>query len=125
LSGLARRDPLLFLFEDAHWSDPSSIELLDTVIEQVPELPVLVVVSFRPEFAAPWFGRPRVSLTTLNRLDRRDATALAAQVVKSHILSSPLLDCGSRCVDGDGRGDEGGYAIHHSLDRTGLPIVGT
>ena len=83
---------MLFLFEDAHWSDPSSIELLDAVIEQVPELPVLVVVSFRPEFAAPWFGRPRVSLMALSRLDRRDATALAAQVVKSHVLSSPLLD---------------------------------
>jgi class 3 adenylate cyclase/predicted ATPase len=92
LSSLARRDPVLFLFEDAHWSDPSSIELLDAVIEQVPELPVLVVVSFRPEFAAPWFGRPRVNLMTLSRLDRRDATALAAQVVKSQILSSPLLD---------------------------------
>jgi class 3 adenylate cyclase/predicted ATPase len=92
LSGLARRDPVLFLFEDAHWSDPSSIELLDVVVEQVPALPLLVVVSFRPEFAAPWFGRPRVSLTTLNRLDRRDATTLAAQVVKSRILSSPLLD---------------------------------
>ena len=74
------------LFEDAHWSDPSSIELLDAVIEHVPDLPVLLVVSFRPEFLARWFGRPRVSLMALSRLDRRDATALAGQVVVSHVL---------------------------------------
>jgi hypothetical protein len=53
---------------------------------------VLLVVSFRPEFVAPWFGRPRVSLMALNRLDRPDATALAAEAVKSHVLSSQLLD---------------------------------
>ena len=69
------------LFEDAHWSDPSSIELLDAVTELVPDVPALLVVSFRPEFAAPWVGHPRVSLMALSRLDRRDATALAAQVV--------------------------------------------
>ena len=92
LSGLARQAPVLVLFEDAHWSDPTSIELLDALIEQVPELPVLLVVSFRPEFAAPWFGRPRVSLMALSRLDRRDATLLAAQVVKNHALSSSLLE---------------------------------
>jgi predicted ATPase len=68
---------VLFLFEDAHWSDPSSIELLAAAVEQVPDLPVLLIVSFRPEFAAPWFGRPRVSFMALSRLDRRDATALA------------------------------------------------
>jgi class 3 adenylate cyclase/predicted ATPase len=92
LTGLAREQPVLLLFEDAHWSDPTSIELLDAVIEQVPDLPVLLVVSFRPEFVAPWFGRPRVSLMALNRLDRRDAATLAAQVVTNHILSSQLLD---------------------------------
>ncbi len=92
LSGLARREPVLLLFEDAHWADASSIELLDAAIEQVPDLAVLIVVSFRPDFVAPWFGRPRVSLMTLGRLDRRDATALAAQIVKTRVLSSLLLD---------------------------------
>jgi class 3 adenylate cyclase len=86
LINLARRNPALILFEDAHWLDPTSVELLDAVIEQVPDLPVLLVVSFRPEFAAPWFGRPGVSLMTLSRLDRQDAAALATQVVKSHAL---------------------------------------
>ena len=65
LANLARREPVLILFEDAHWSDPTSIELLDAVIEQVPALPVLLVVSFRPDFVAPWFDRPNVSLMAL------------------------------------------------------------
>ena len=83
---------MLILFEDAHWSDPTSIELLDAVVEQVPALPVLLIVSYRPDFVAPWFDLPNVSLMALSRLDRRDATALAAQVVKDHVLASPLLD---------------------------------
>jgi class 3 adenylate cyclase/predicted ATPase len=92
LSKLASREPVLMLFEDAHWSDPTSIELLDAVVERVPALPVLLVVSYRPDFVAPWFDLPNVSLMALGRLDRRDSTALAAQVVKDQILSSPLLE---------------------------------
>ena len=92
LSNLARKEPVLILFEDAHWSDPTSIELLDAVVEQVPALPVLLIVSYRPGFVAPWFDLPNVSLMALSRLDRRDATALAAQVVNDRVLSSPLLE---------------------------------
>ena len=92
LVNLTRQAPVLILFEDAHWADPTSIELLDAVIEQVPDLPVLLMVSFRPEFAATWFGRSGVSLMNLNRLDRRNAMALAAQVIKDNVLASPLLD---------------------------------
>ena len=92
LSGLAHRQPVLLLFEDAHWSDPTSLELLDAVIEQAPSLALLVIVSFRPEFIAPWFGYPRVSLMALSRLDRKDATTLAAHIVQNHALASPLLD---------------------------------
>ena len=92
LAGWACQRPVLMVFEDAHWSDPTSIELLDKVIEQVPELPVLLIVSFRPDFAAPWFGRPGVSLMALSRLGRQDAASLAAQVTSLGLLSSSLLD---------------------------------
>ena len=92
LTRFAGSGPVLILFEDAHWSDPTSLELLDAVIEQVPNIPVLLVVSFRPDFLAPWIGRPGVSLTTLSQLDRRDATALARQVVANHFLPSALLN---------------------------------
>jgi predicted ATPase len=56
LSALAASNPVLMLFEDAHWSDPSSMELLEAVVGQVPDLPALIVVSYRPEFVAPWLG---------------------------------------------------------------------
>ncbi len=92
LAGLARQAPVLMVFEDAHWSDPTSIELLDSLIEHVPELPVLLVASFRPDFTASWFGRSGVSLMALNRLGRLDATRLAAQVTSDGALSSSLLD---------------------------------
>ena len=55
--GLALRHPILMIFEDLHWSDPTTRELLDLLIEQVPTLRLLVVITFRPEFSAPWVGR--------------------------------------------------------------------
>jgi predicted ATPase len=76
--GLAAHHPILLLFEDAHWSDPTSLELLDLIIERVPTLPVLVVATFRPEFTSPWIGRPRVSSVSLSRLP------------PSHWTSTPL-----------------------------------
>jgi class 3 adenylate cyclase/predicted ATPase len=88
---LARKQPALILLEDAHWADPSTIELLDAAIKIAPGQPMLLVISFRPEFVAPWSGRPGVSGIALNRLDPGDATALAVQVVKGHALSSSLL----------------------------------
>jgi len=92
LTNLARQAPGLILFEDAHWSDPTSLELLDTLIEQVPDLPVLLVMSFRPDFVPAWTGRPRVSLMVLNRLDRRDAASLAMQVGMDRTLSPELQE---------------------------------
>ena len=69
--GLAARAPVLALVEDAHWIDPSSLDLFGRLVERVLELPVLLVISFRPEFSPPWVGRPNVTAHTLNRLGRR------------------------------------------------------
>ena len=68
LEGLAARQPVLMVFEDVHWIDPTSLELLDLIVDRVPTLPVLLIITFRPEFAPPWIGRPHVTLLTLNRL---------------------------------------------------------
>jgi len=76
LEGLARQQPVLVVFEDAHWIDPTSRELLDLVVERVRSLPVLLIVTFRPEFQPPWTGQPQVAMLTLNRLDRHDRTSL-------------------------------------------------
>ncbi|HEY2541246.1 MAG TPA: AAA family ATPase [Stellaceae bacterium] len=76
LEGLTRRQPVIMLFEDAHWVDPTSRELLDLTVERVRDLPLLLIVTFRPEFQPPWTGQPQVTMLALNRLDRRDRTAL-------------------------------------------------
>src|SRR5262245_2237288 len=65
LQGLAARQPVLAVYEDAHWMDPTTLELLDMVVQGVPTLPILVIVSFRPEFVPPWTGYPHVVLITL------------------------------------------------------------
>ncbi|MEO9191665.1 MAG: AAA family ATPase [Acetobacteraceae bacterium] len=88
LEGLA---PALMVFEDAHWADPSSRELLDLLIERLPRLSILVLVTFRPEFQPPWIGRAGTTLLALSRLDRRDAAVIAARVADTE-LAGDLLD---------------------------------
>ena len=92
LACLAQRHPVLILLEDAHWADPTSLEFLDTLVRQITELPILLVISFRPEFIAPWFGRAGVRLVMLTRLDRRQSAALAAQITGAHPLTPTLLE---------------------------------
>ena len=71
---------MVVIFEDAHWIDATSRELLDIIVERVRDLKVLLIVTFRPEFQPPWAGQPRVTMLALNRLDRRDRIALVAQI---------------------------------------------
>jgi predicted ATPase len=92
LDGLARQQPVLMVFEDAHWVDPTSRELLDLTIERVRNLPVLLIVTFRPEFDPPWTGQPQVTMLALNRLDRRDRSALVAQIAGGKTLPDEVVD---------------------------------
>src|ERR1700736_3203612 len=92
LEGLARGQPVVMVFEDAHWIDPTSRELLDLAVEHVRSLPVLLIVTFRPEFQTPWTGQPRVTMLVLNRLDRRDRTALVAQIAGGKALPDQVID---------------------------------
>jgi class 3 adenylate cyclase/tetratricopeptide (TPR) repeat protein len=91
LVGLARRQPMLVVFEDAHWSDPTSRELLDLTVERVYSLPVLLIVTFRPEFQPPWTGQPQVTMLALNRLDRRDRTVLVEQIAGGKALPDEVV----------------------------------
>ena len=91
LDGLARHQPVLMVFEDAHWVDPTSRELLDLTIERVRNLPVLLIVTFRPEFQPPWTGQPQVGMLALNRLDRRDCTSLITQIAGGKPLPNEVV----------------------------------
>jgi predicted ATPase len=80
------------VFEDAHWIDPTSRELLDLTVERVHRLPVLLIVTFRPEFQPPWIGQPQVTMLALNRLDRRDRAALVKQIAGSEALTDDVIE---------------------------------
>jgi len=71
VEGLAARQPVLMVFEDVHWSDPTTRESLDLLVDRVATVRVLVILTFRPEFTPPWLGRPHVTLLSLNRLPPR------------------------------------------------------
>ena len=92
LEASARQQPVLMVFEDAQWIDPSSQELLDLIIEHVRSLPVLLIITFRPEFQPPWTGQPRVTILALNRLDRRDRITLAAQLAGAKVLPDKVVE---------------------------------
>jgi predicted ATPase len=77
---LSRKRPVLMVFEDVHWIDPTSRELLDLTIERIPRLPVLLIITFRPEFQEAWSGAAHVSTLLLNRLDAGDGSLLVETV---------------------------------------------
>jgi class 3 adenylate cyclase/tetratricopeptide (TPR) repeat protein len=80
LDGLARRKPVLLIFEDLHWIDPTSRELLDLTIEYIERLPVLILATSRPEFTSPWSERPHVTTLTLSRLSRSHCEKLVREL---------------------------------------------
>jgi class 3 adenylate cyclase/predicted ATPase len=90
--GLARRQPILLSFEDAHWADATSLELLDLTVERVRQLPVLALFTFRPEFEAPWIGLPNVSTLTLGRLDRSNVQSMVARVTGGRPLPAEVTE---------------------------------
>jgi class 3 adenylate cyclase/predicted ATPase len=91
LAGLARHQPVLMILEDAHWVDPTSLEVFDRVVDRIKTLPVLLVVTFRPEFNAPWVGQSHVMSLTLNRLGEREAAAIIARLVGNKTLPADVM----------------------------------
>jgi class 3 adenylate cyclase/predicted ATPase len=86
LVGLAADQPVLLAYEDMHWSDPTTQELVGLTIERIQHLRVLVIMTFRPEFQPPWSGQPHVSTLALTRLRRRDGAAMVERVVRDKAL---------------------------------------
>jgi len=121
LEGLARQQPVLMVFEDAHWVDPTSRELLDLTIERIRNLPVLLIVTFRPEFQPPWTGQSQVTMLALNRLDRRDRTALIAQIAGGKASPDEVVDQIVDRTDGVPLFVE---ELTKSVLESGVPLVG-
>jgi predicted ATPase len=81
----------VMVFEDAHWIDPTSRELLDLTVERVRTLPVLLIVTFRPEFRPPWTGQPQVTMLALNRLNPFDRSVLVEEIAGGRALPDEVV----------------------------------
>ena len=92
LVGLASQKPVLAIYEDVHWVDPSTLELLELVVERVQHLRVLAIITFRPEFVPPWTGQAHVSFLTLGRLARRQGASLIDTLTGGKSLPKEVLD---------------------------------
>ncbi|MCK1341664.1 AAA family ATPase [Bradyrhizobium sp. 38] len=89
---LAERQPLLMLWEDIHWSDPTTLESLDLLIDRAATLRVLMILTFRPEFTPPWVGRPHVTLLSLNRLPPRERAEMIVHVTGGKTLPGAIAE---------------------------------
>jgi predicted ATPase len=90
LEGLAAAQPVLLAYEDMHWSDPTTQELLGLTIERLQRLPVLLLITYRPEFSPPWPSQPHVSALALSRLGRREGAAMVERVVRDKPLPAEV-----------------------------------
>jgi class 3 adenylate cyclase/predicted ATPase len=92
LDGLAARQPVFMIFEDIHWIDPTSLELLATTVEHVPQLRALLLITTRSEFTPPWPSYPHTTTIPLARLGRRDGAALVERVTGGKALPKEVMD---------------------------------
>lgn len=92
IDAAAREKPLLMIVEDVHWGDPTSLELIELVIQRTDQLPILLLITFRPEFVAPWSGQAHVTSVTLRRLDRRESAELVRGAVGGDALTADVVD---------------------------------
>jgi class 3 adenylate cyclase/tetratricopeptide (TPR) repeat protein len=86
MQSLTRSRPVLMIFEDAHWTDPTSLEALGRAVDRIATLRALLIVTFRPEFDPPWIGRPHVTALTINRLAQREVGAMIDYIVGNKML---------------------------------------
>jgi class 3 adenylate cyclase/predicted ATPase len=91
-AALAAQRPVLALYEDAHWADPSTLELLGTIVDAVQRLPALVVITYHPEFLPPWIGRAHVTSLALNRLSQQQVTSIIGQVASAKALPAEICE---------------------------------
>jgi predicted ATPase/class 3 adenylate cyclase len=100
LESLSRKQPVFMIYEDVQWIDPSSRELLDMVVERVARLPVLLVLTYRPDFQPPWTGQAHVTTLSLTRLGRREVAAIVGSVAGSKLLPDEIMEKIAERADG-------------------------
>jgi predicted ATPase/class 3 adenylate cyclase len=94
------RQPVLMVWEDLHWCDPSTLEYLGQLIEQAPTAALCLVLTFRPEFTPPWPSHSHQTPISLNRLERPQIEVLIKQLAKGKGLPQPVIDHVVRKTDG-------------------------
>ncbi len=89
---IAAQQPVLFVMEDLHWVDPSTLELLSLLVDQGPTARILALLTFRPDFSPPWTGRSHLTQVTLPRLPRRQAAEMTGQVAHGKALPAEVVE---------------------------------
>jgi class 3 adenylate cyclase/predicted ATPase len=92
LVGLARNEPVVMVFEDAHWIDPTSREVLDSLVDQVQDTSILIIITCRSEFQPSWNSHSHITTLTLNRLSRHLRTALVERVAGAKALPQEVVE---------------------------------
>ena len=100
LEALAQAEPVLMIFEDVHWIDPTSLEVVGRTLDRLRTLGVLLVITYRPEFEPPWIGRPYVTALTLNRLGEREITEMIDRVTGNKALPMSIRQDIAERTDG-------------------------
>src|SRR5882724_7468794 len=89
---IAAQQPVLFVMEDLHWVDPSTLELLSLLVDQGPTARILTLFTCRPDFSPPWTGRAHLTQLTVNRLPRRQAVEVIRQVAHGKVLPPEVVE---------------------------------
>ena len=88
---IATQQPVLFVMEDLHWVDPSTLELLSLLVDQGPTARILTLFTCRPDFPPPWTGRAHLTQLTVNRLPRQQAVEVIRQVAHGKVLPPEVV----------------------------------
>ena len=82
----------MIVVEDAHWIDPTSLDLFDRTVARITDLPVLLIMTFRPEFQSSWVGQSHVTMLSLSRLGHRDGAGIIAGITEGKALPDAVVE---------------------------------
>ncbi|HWC18099.1 MAG TPA: AAA family ATPase, partial [Terriglobales bacterium] len=92
LQASAEQEPVILVFEDVHWADPTSLELLARIRDSVPNWRMLVIVVHRPDLTLPWVEQPHITSLMINRLDRVQVSSMVEFLTEGEALPQAVID---------------------------------